>query len=218
MTRRVRIRALLLAIAVPLAVAGCGSSPGPSSSPTTTTASGPQLGPAFGSMDKLPGVLETAPPWSANGAKLQLRLRDIGLPVLGAEGQVIHIHQHLDMAVNGEQVVLPANVGIGPQLSFFSPLHTHDTTGVMHVESATENNFSLGQFFAVWGVRLNASCIGGECAGHGKQLRAWVNGKPVAGDPTRIVLAAHQEIVLAYGTPKQMPNPIPSSYAFPAGE
>ena len=67
----------------------------------------------------------------------------------------------------------------------------------MHVESPTASTFSLGQFFAVWGVRLSKSCIGGECAGSGKQLRAWVNGEPVDADPTRIVLAEKQEIVLA---------------------
>jgi hypothetical protein len=31
------------------------------------------------------------------------------------------------------------------------------------------------------------------------------------------VLAEHQQIVLAYGTPAQMPKPVPSSYRFPAG-
>ena len=40
---------------------------------------------------------------------------------------------------------------------------------------------------------------------------------PVDGDPTRIVLDEHQEIVLAYGTPEQMPDPVPSTYEFPAG-
>jgi len=30
-------------------------------------------------------------------------------------------------------------------------------------------------------------------------------------------LDAHQEIVVAVGTPAQLPSPIPSSYAFPAG-
>ena len=78
-------------------------------------------------------------------------------------------------------------------------------------------NYSLGQFFAVWGVRLDARCIGGRCAGDGKQLRVWVDGEPLEGDPTRIVLADHQEIAIAYGTADQMPDPVPSSYAFPEG-
>ncbi len=77
--------------------------------------------------------------------------------------------------------------------------------------------YTLGQFLAVWGVRLTPNCIGGLCAGNGKRLDAYVNGKRVAGDPSRIVLDAHQEIVLAWGTPAQLPRKIPSIYAFPSG-
>jgi hypothetical protein len=77
-------------------------------------------------------------------------------------------------------------------------------------------SFTLGQFFAVWGVRLDARCIGSLCARGAKQLRAWVDGKPVAADPTRIILAEHQEIVLAYGTAAQVPDPLPKSYDFAA--
>ena len=129
-----------------------------------------------------------------------------------------HIHQHLDLFVTGRRVTVPANIGIAPG-PLFSPLHTHDTTGIIHVESATEARFSLGQFFAVWGVPLSARRIGtlATGAGAGARLRTWVNGEPLAADPTRIVLASHQEIVIAYGTAAQMPKKVPSSYAFPQG-
>ncbi|MEA2194452.1 MAG: hypothetical protein QOG42_886, partial [Solirubrobacteraceae bacterium] len=73
------------------------------------------------------------------------------------------------------------------------------------------------QFFAVWGVPLSATCIGSLCEQGAKQLRTWVDGKPVSADPTRIVLAEHQEIVLAYGTPAQEPKPVPATYAWPEG-
>jgi hypothetical protein len=215
---------LPLAIAALLALAGCGDSDTndtaqPSTTPTTTTASsGPELGPAFGSMNDLPGVLKTPPPWDANTGKLQQRLRKIGLPALTAEGQVLHIHQHLDLFVDGKEAAVPDNIGIDPNGGFISPLHTHENgDGVLHVESLTQESFSLGQFFGVWGVRLDAKCLGGECAAGKKVLRTWVNGTPVAGDPTRIVLAEHQEIVVAYGTPAQMPDPVPASYDFPGG-
>ena len=213
---------LLLVLAVPLVAFGCGDSGSESATtpttatPTETASSGPELGPPFGSMDALPGVLKTAPPWPKNDEKLQQRLRAMGLPALTEEGQALHIHQHLDVFVDGEQVAVPDDIGVGA--SFISPLHTHvQGDGVLHVESPTVENFSLGQFFGVWGVRLDAKCIGGECAGDGKQLRAWVDGEPVAGDPTRIVLAEQQEIVIAYGTADQMPEPVPSNYDFPEG-
>ena len=227
MSRHLRTYAVLLAIAAPLALAACGGSDSkPSSTPTGTTATsagGPRLGPAFVGMEALPGVLKTPPPWPANAAELQLRLRAIRLPALTAEGQVVHIHQHLDLFVDGKSVPVASDIGIAADRSFISPLHTHEPQkgqppdGIMHVESPTEASFSLGQFFAVWGVRLTVDCIGGRCAdAQGRELHTWVDGKPVAGDPTRIVLAEHQEIVIAYGTPDQMPKKVPSSYDFEA--
>jgi hypothetical protein len=222
MRRDLRARAALLAFLAAALVAGCGGSSGGGGSQSSTSgggsdnASGVQLGPAFGSMDKLPGVLKTPPPWPANNddKQLQLRLRAIGLDPLTAEGQAVHIHQHLDIYVDGKQQTLPAQVGIASSGSFISDLHTHDATGIMHVEAEQVRSFSLGQFFAVWGLRLDRNCLGSLCQSAGKQLRAFVNGKPIPGDPTRIVLAEHQEIVLAYGTAAELPNPIPKSFDF----
>jgi len=210
-----RALAAALGITVCLVLAACGDSDAPERTTATTPAL--QLGPAFGGMDALPGVLTTPPPWAANTEELQQRLRKIGLPALQAEGQALHIHQHLDLFVAGKPVTVPANLGIDNARGFISELHTHDTTGILHVEAPRVTTFSLGQFFAVWGLRLNRNCIGGLCASGDKRLRAWANGKPVNADPTRIVLDAHQEIVLAYGTAAQVPKPIPSTYRFPEG-
>jgi hypothetical protein len=219
MQRKLSVGATLLAIAAIALLAGCGSSGGGSKKATTTgTKSAVPLGPAFGSMAKLPGILQTPPPWPANNADrtLQLRLRAIGLDPLTAEGQVVHIHQHLDLYVDGKPVTVPAQIGISATQAFISDLHTHDATGIMHVESPTAASFSLGQFFAVWGVRLDAKCIGSLCAAGDKRLSVWVDGKPLADDPTRIVLAEHQVIVLAFGTPAQDPSPVPKTYDFAA--
>jgi hypothetical protein len=37
----------------------------------------------------------------------------------------------------------------------------------------------------------------------------------VAGDPGRVVLSEHQELVLAFG--RELPRPVPARYAFPPG-
>ena len=223
MRRDLRACAALLAVAAVGLPAGCGGSGKAGGSADTATTksvatSGVKLGPAFGSMSKLPGLLATPPPWPANNddGKLQLRLRAIGLAPLTREGQAVHIHQHLDIYADGRHVAVPAQIGIASSEGFISDLHTHDATGITHVEAPEVRSFSLGQFFAVWGVRLDAKCIGSLCAAAGKQLKLWVDGEPVAGDPTRIVLGEHQEIVLAFGTQDQQPNPIPKSYDFAA--
>jgi hypothetical protein len=162
--------------------------------------------------------LQTGPaPWGANTADLAERLQAIGVPPLSpVEGTVIHIHQHLDIFVDGHQVTVPAGVGIDPAVGY-APLHTHDPSGIVHVESPTVRSYTLGEFFAVWGVRFTPACLGGYCAGGGRELRVYVNGRPYQGDPTGLVLAAHQELVVAFGTAAQLPSPVPSSYPFPAG-
>jgi hypothetical protein len=166
----------------------------------------------------LPGTLTGPAPWGANTADLAARLRALGLPPLDpVEGTAVHIHQHLDLSIDGRRVPVPALIGIDPAVGF-APLHVHDTSGVIHVESPTVRSYTLGQFFDVWGVRLTPSCLGGYCAGGGRRLRVYVNGTLDRSDPTRLVLEPHQEIVVAYGTAAQVPSPVPSSYRFPPGE
>jgi len=83
--------------------------------------------------DAVSAELTGPPPWPANTDGLRSRLRALGLPALGREGTALHIHAHLDVFVHGRRIAVPAGIGIGPD--FISPLHTHDTSGVVHVES-----------------------------------------------------------------------------------
>jgi hypothetical protein len=162
--------------------------------------------------NKLVGVQTGPAPWNAALDTLPDRLKPLGLNALTNEGEVIHIHQHLDIFENGKKVTVPSQIGIYDG-QFLTELHTHDASGVMHVESPTKRNFDLAQFFGVWGVRLTPSCVGGYC----KELTPWkmyVNGKEYLGDPRALVLKPHQEIAIVIGTP---PKSIPSKYKFPAG-
>jgi hypothetical protein len=209
--RRRRDRRRRLGIAVALAVvlvAGIGA--------LAVSAANRHRQPATGPA-QLAGLQTGPAPWAANTADLAQRLQAIGVPPLSPmEGTAVHIHQHLDLYVDGGKVVVPAGIGIDPAVGY-APLHTHDPSGVVHVESPTVRTYTLGQFFAVWGVRFTPSCLGGDCAGGGRQLRVFVDGRAYQGDPTTLVLAAHQELVVAFGTAAQLPTPVPSSYQFPPG-
>src|SRR4051812_42764874 len=58
------------------------------------------------------GSLQTGPPpWNNGVGGLTDRLAPLGLSQLGAEGTVIHLHQHLDLYVNGKKETPPAPVG-----------------------------------------------------------------------------------------------------------
>lgn len=156
-------------------------------------------------------------PWPPELNHLRERLAAIGLPALAQEGTVLHIHQHLDLYIEGVPVPVPADIGINQAQGFISPIHVHDTTGIIHVESQTVQTFTLGQFFDVWGVTLTPECIGGYCATEGNSLNVYVNGQKYQGDPTQLPLTSHEEIVITYGTQAQLPTTIPSSYSFPEG-
>ncbi len=155
--------------------------------------------------------------WPADPPGLQQRLEAAGLQVLTAEGQVQHTHQHLDVFVDGARITVPAGIGIDTTAGIISPIHTHDATGIIHVESPVVRDFTLGQVFDVWGVTFDAHCLGETCDGNGRVLSVYANGQPVSGDPRALVLQAHEEIVVAIGTTGQLPSPVPSSYQFPAG-
>jgi hypothetical protein len=165
----------------------------------------------------LAGLMKGPPPWPKNTAELRERLKPLGLTPLGQEGQVLHIHQHLDIFVDGKHVTVPQFSGIKlnkeGNLDFITELHTHATDGIIHLESPVAQSYSLGQFFGAWGLNLSSNCIGGLCSPPG-QIKFYVNGNQITGNPVRLVLQQHDEIAIVYGKP---PATIPSSYNWPAG-
>jgi hypothetical protein len=161
----------------------------------------------------LPGIQTGPPPWPPELADLRQRLQILGLPASPSMAANLHNHDLLQIFVHGKPVEVPQSIGINPTAGFLTSLHTHDNSGIIHVESPTVENFSLGQFFDVWGVRLTPTCIGGLCNSGDNQLRAYVDGKPWTGSPRDIPLKQHEDIVLTYGTAQEQPNPIPSDYS-----
>ena len=131
----------------------------------------------------------------------------------------VHVHAHLSLFLKGEQIAIPYGIGIVRPFQVKNGfvgmgsgiywLHTHDATGIIHVESPDNRTYTLGQFFDIWGQTLNAR----EVAGLKGALRAYVDGKRYSGDPRAIVLGAHTQITLEVGAPF-VPPPV---YVFPAG-
>jgi hypothetical protein len=170
-------------------------------------------GPVLPDPSTLDGIMQTAPPWPNNLQDTNARLNELNLPSLSET--ILHHHVGLYIYVNGQPVTVPAGVGYndgragGPQV--FSPLHTHDNTGLVHVESA-DPNFQpvLGQFMDVWGVYFTKDCLGSMCNQGNEQLRVFVDGKQYTGDPTLVPLTDLAGIVITYGSEAQLPDPMPS--------
>lgn len=61
----------------------------------------------------------------------------------------MHIHPKLTLRANGEVQEIPSNMGISP--ACMRPIHTHDSSGTIHVEFPRKHDFTLLDFFKVWG-------------------------------------------------------------------
>ncbi len=133
------------------------------------------------------------------------------VPCSRAEMTVEHEHAHLAIVIRGRQATVPANVGIRADCLYW--LHTHNASGVIHIEAGTPGTYTLGQFFSVWGEPLSSTSVLGETVGAGESLRVLVDGTTYSGDPRSIPLAAHRQIAIELGPP--FPEPTP--FVFPPG-
>lgn len=123
-----------------------------------------------------------------------------------------HVHVHLDIYVDGKHQTLPKFIGISGKGSCMYWLHTHDDSGIIHVESPVKKDYTLGEFFLIWHKPLSKKQVADWVAPSGTEVKAYVNGKEYTGDPSNIILDAHEEIVLQIGPSWVTP---PSSYKFP---
>jgi hypothetical protein len=153
----------------------------------------------------------------------------------GAEMLNYHIHAHLTLYKDGKPVPLPAAVGIpysraiGGQHYCLYWLHTHDASGVIHIESPTPRLYTLGQFFDIWhdtslwdaqggiagpaGLVVDDSFVNALKAAKPGEIHVFVDGKPVSSDYRSITLTKHKLVTVEIGTPLKPPT---THYAFSA--
>ena len=146
-----------------------------------------------------------------------------GITCQAGEQVLFHIHAHLTIFARGVARQVPAGIGIAapyqveatPQGAFvagapcFMWLHTHAADGIIHTESPIARTYTLGDFFDIWGQRLDRDHVG-PAHGH---VTALLNGRVFTGNPRRIPLLAHAQIQLDIGKPLVAPEHI----TFPRG-
>ncbi|HET7621177.1 MAG TPA: hypothetical protein VFK39_04670 [Gemmatimonadaceae bacterium] len=148
-----------------------------------------------------------------------------GEPVDGIEcgtmaGDNYHIHVHLSLYVNGEQLAIPKAIGVvKPAIAngfvigadanggCFYWVHTHDASGIIHVEPPTTVEVRLGELFDLWGQPLSSTGV----AGYSGAVTVFVDGKKYTDDPRDILFEAHKQIAIEVGTPIVTPD----FYIFP---
>jgi hypothetical protein len=135
-----------------------------------------------------------------------------------SEQFLFHIHTHVDIFVNGKHIYIPPQIGIIPGKCIYW-MHTHDGSGIIHIESPIKRDFTLGQFFDLWKGKLSNPKVFDKIF-NGKDVPSvYINGSKVAStiNYRDIKLSPHQVIAIVYGRPQADNNNIPSRYAFPPG-
>jgi len=92
----------------------------------------------------------------------------------GHQNLALHVHPFLDIFINERQVSIPANIGVGD--TFMRPIHSHDSTGRLHVESTCPRVFRTEEFFEIWGEEFTRDCILGYCENETHELLYFING------------------------------------------
>jgi hypothetical protein len=110
-----------------------------------------------------------------------------------------HEHAHLTILIRGQIKTVPALIGI--TTGQFCWLHTHDISGIIHIESGDNRTFTLADLFAVWRQPLSQTAIGGDGVANGESIQVTVNQQPYTGAPETIVLRNREDIVLQIGPP-----------------
>jgi hypothetical protein len=122
----------------------------------------------------------------------------------------LHYHAHVSLFVEGERVAIPPAIGIvDPVLQdgyvqsggCFYWLHTHDASGLIHIEPPTDADYTLGQLFDVWGRELSPTSV----AGFEGDLSVFVDGERYEGDVRDIVFTSRKHISLQVGRPLAAP-------------
>jgi hypothetical protein len=138
-----------------------------------------------------------------------------GIQCNAAEQLVFHNHAHLDIFINGQPFTVPSQVGIIPGKCIYW-LHTHDDSGIVHIESPVTRNFTLGQFFDIWKKQFSNVQIFDNVANATNPMSVYVNGNKINTDTNyrNINLNAHDQIAIVFG---RAPSKIPSTYDFQKG-
>ena len=118
----------------------------------------------------IPARTSTHPTPAPNAARVQCQ---------PAEQLANHFHSQLVILDEGQPLTVPAYIGIRSSCIYW--LHTHDTSGVIHVETPVNEvatTFTLGDFFSIWGQPIDATHAGPASVASGHSMRVWVQDGP----------------------------------------
>lgn len=111
-------------------------------------------------------------------AHSKLSNREVALTCTTDMATQFHIHPHLQIVIGGKAQDIPARIGISGNC--MHPIHTHDVGGTLHVESPEKRDFTLADFFAVWGKSFSKEQILDAKIDATHSIRVLINGQEVS--------------------------------------
>ncbi len=107
----------------------------------------------------------------------------------------MHIHPKLRIFIDGQEQRIPGNIGVIG--SCVRPLHTHDGSGEIHVESNVSRDFTVSEFFAVWGKTFSGTQILDSKADDTHRIVMTAGGKE-SSEFEKLVLRDKEEVEIRY--------------------
>lgn len=107
----------------------------------------------------------------------------------------MHIHPHLSIVIEGQEQKTPAHLGITP--GCMRPIHTHDDTGKIHVESPVVRDYTLGEIFRVWDKPFDREHVLDKTVDLEHQIVLLVDGKE-SQEYGNLILKDNQQIEIRY--------------------
>lgn len=214
------------------------STPSPSPSPSASATPTPMPASATIGYGEIFGADDTFAPVDGDTSSGGQGQTVDGMPCVSSMPNTYHVHAFVGIIINGRQLAIPDGIGMdGPgadgtyagipnwteYATCYYYIHTHDASGVLHVESPqsaslSSSLYTLGNAFDMWGMALSSTQIGP----YSGTVRAYVAQVPLktaqilrsdytlyGGDPRTVPLYSHTtawlEIGPAYIAPSSLP-------------
>jgi hypothetical protein len=120
-----------------------------------------------------------------------------------------HVHAHLTIVVKGRLLYPPGGVGIHYEHLCLYWLHTHDASGVIHIEAPHRIEPTLKNFFDIWGQPLSRHIVWRYRVPAQGSMRVFVGHHTYMADPGSITLFNHTVVTIEVGPPF-IPPPAPN--------
>lgn len=136
---------------------------------------------------------------SINNSNQNVPNDNLSVPCLIPNMRLVqHTHAKLDIVLDGKPVDIPGGIGISG--TCHRALHTHDDEGgpgVIHNEAQDSRQYTLGDFFDVWGKVLSPVQIFDKQVDASHAISMTVNGEP-NNEFGNLILQDQQTIKIEY--------------------